>query len=134
MLRLSRPLPPRQREGTIALINVVFLMLIFFLIAGTLAPPMEAEIRLIETVMAEQTELPHALFVTSEGELREGGRTVDPASYVASLNAQGGEAEGIEVKLAADRELPAVRLIDIVRALRESGADKVSIITERSTE
>ena len=50
--------------------------MIFFLIAGTLAPPMEAEIRLIETVMAEQTELPHALFVTSEGELREGGRTV----------------------------------------------------------
>lgn len=134
MLRLSRPLPPRQRESTIALINVVFLMLIFFLIAGTLAPPMEADIRLIETVMAERSEPPHALFVTGDGELRAGGRAVDPTSYVTSLKAESGEAEGIDVRLAADRELPAVRLIEIVRALRESGADKISIITERTAE
>ncbi|HBT01217.1 MAG TPA: biopolymer transporter ExbD, partial [Citreicella sp.] len=30
-----------EREPTIALINIVFLMLIFFLVAGTLAQPLD---------------------------------------------------------------------------------------------
>ena len=36
------------REPTIALINIVFLMLIFFLVAGTLARPLERELRLVQ--------------------------------------------------------------------------------------
>jgi len=130
MLRLSRPLPQRQRESTIALINVVFLMLIFFLVAGTLAPPMEKEIELISTAMTERSAPPDALFVTSEGELRAQGETTSVAAFLERLQAEATEDGEIEVKLAADRNLPAVRLIDIVAELRRAGADRISIVTE----
>ena len=47
---MIRPSPPRRgRDSTIALINIVFLMLIFFLIAGTVAPPLDREIDLVDT-------------------------------------------------------------------------------------
>ena len=36
----------KHREPTIALINVVFLMLIFFLVAGRIAPPLDADLQL----------------------------------------------------------------------------------------
>ena len=38
----------RPKEPTIALINVVFLMLVFFMIAGTLAPPLDPDLSLIK--------------------------------------------------------------------------------------
>lgn len=130
MLRLSRPLPPRQRESTIALINIVFLMLIFFLIAGTLSPPLDRDIRLISTTTAEGAAPPDALFVTSEGLLRTQGELIDPAAYVENLKADA-DQEQPQIKLAADRDLPATRLIEIVGTLREVGAGRISIVTER---
>lgn len=134
MMRLSRPLPAHRRESTIALINVVFLMLIFFLIAGTLAPPLERDVDLITTAEAERAEPPDALFVMADGTLRAHGLATDAASYLETLKDEGAPEEGMRVKVAVDRELPATRLIEIVGELRQAGAGKVSIITERAAE
>ncbi len=127
MIRIPRPQTQRQREGTIALINIVFLMLIFFLIAGTLAPSVDPDVRLITTTDSEASEPPQALYVTASGELRSGGAAVTVEAYMAGL----GGATPV-VKLAADRDLPAARLIDVIGELRRAGAGRVSVITERA--
>jgi len=126
-MRLSRPKETRKSEGTIALINVVFLMLIFFLIAGTLTPPLDPEVSLAETRLAEGSEPPDALFATASGELRARGRAVTIEGFMAALEAAGADGS---VKLAADRNLLAVDLIDIVAALKAAGAQGVHIVTE----
>lgn len=131
MIRIPRPQTQKQREGTIALINIVFLMLIFFLIAGTLAPPVDPEVRLITTVEAEQADPPQALFVTASGELRAGGMEVTVADYVAALR---DETAPLTVKLATDRDLPAERLIDVIAELRGAGVERVSVVAERATQ
>lgn len=126
-MRLARPQKRRQSEGTIALINVVFLMLIFFLIAGTLTPPLDPDVSLAESRLAEGSEPPDALFATANGELRARGRTVSVEDFMAARD----EAdESASVKLAADRNLPAVDLIDIVAALKAAGAQSVHVVTE----
>lgn len=132
MMRLPRPQPARRRESTIALINVVFLMLIFFLIAGTLAPPLEPEVALVETAEAPPSEPPDALFVTREGELRAQGETISAEDFVERLEAGAGDTGAGAVKVAPDRELPAARLIEIVAELRAAGAERVTIVTERT--
>lgn len=134
MLRLARPRPTRQRESTIALINIVFLMLIFFLVAGTLTPPLDNEVELITTADAERSEPPGALFVTETGEMRANGETVDAAGFVAAKRSAASETQGLEVTVAADRNLPAARLVDIVGALKAAGASRISIVTERAAE
>lgn len=127
MIRLPRPREARQRESTIALINIVFLMLIFFLIAGTLTPPLDREVTLITTVEAIPSEPPEALFVTAEGAVRWKGAETSVEAYLDARGQTGGS-----VRIAADRELPAVRLIEIVGDLRSAGVETVSVVTERA--
>ena len=51
----------KKGEPTIALINIVFLMLIFFLVAGTLAQPLDGDLELVATSDLEGREPPEAL-------------------------------------------------------------------------
>ncbi|WP_367714865.1 biopolymer transporter ExbD [Nitratireductor sp. GISD-1A_MAKvit] len=136
MLRLARPTRPRQRESTIALINIVFLMLIFFLVAGTLTPPLDNDVSLISTLEANPSEPPNALFVTEDGEMRLRGEVTDARAFMLSRAETLGQdaARQLEIRVAADRDLPAARLVDIVGALKAAGASRISIITERAAE
>ena len=127
MIRLPRPREARQRETTIALINIVFLMLIFFLIAGTVTPPLDREVTLISTVEAEAAEAPDALFVTADGLLRARGAETTVERFLTERGVAGGT-----VKLAADRDLAAIRLIEVVGELRAAGVETVSVVTERA--
>lgn len=136
MMRLPRPRKARQRESTIALINVIFLMLIFLLLAGTLAPPMDSEVALIRTAEAESAEPPDALFITSDGRLRAHGIETNVGSFVTRLKMETRSEAGspLSAKVAADRDLPATRLVEIVGELRAAGVEKISIATERAAE
>lgn len=143
MKRLPRPAPKPRGENTIALINIVFLMLIFFLIAGTIAPPMDSEVELIKAAEARSIEPPWALFVTEKGELKYQGEAVTPKRFVelrqndepsAPVVPSGEEtAIGPAVKLAADGRLPAAMLIEVIDQLKSAGAGKISVITERKS-
>lgn len=113
------------REPTIALINIVFLMLIFFLVAGTLAPPLDGGVRLVRTVDLDGAAPPDALVIRADGSLRFRGG--DVSSVAAWWAAQ----EGGVARLVPDRALPAATLVAIGRELRTAGADRVVIITER---
>lgn len=128
-MRLSRPRPAREGENTITLINVVFLMLIFFLIAGTLAPPLDPDVTLISTRDAEGSDPPAALSVTADGRLREGGQDVTIDAWLARQ--QAGEDVAPRITLAVDRNLPAEQLVDILAKLRAAGAGPIEIVTER---
>ncbi|WP_136659288.1 biopolymer transporter ExbD [Nitratireductor sp. XY-223] len=143
MRRLPRPAPKPRGENTIALINIVFLMLIFFLIAGTLAPPMDGDVELIRAADARSVEPPRALFVTEKGVLKYEGVETTPQAYLERKRAEGtgteqpasetsaGALGGPVVKLAADGRLPATGLIEVIDALKAAGAGKIAVITER---
>ena len=106
------------KEPTIALINVVFLMLIFFMVAGTLAPPSDPELTLVNTQDLEGREPDYALIITAEGTLRYRGKAVDsPAPYLADLNF---DTQGVPsvARILPDRDAPAPALLAAARALR----------------
>lgn len=113
------------REPTIALINIVFLMLIFFLVAGTLAPPLDGAVRLVRTADLEGAAPPDALVIRADSTLRYRG------AAVASASDWWTEQHGAVARLVPDRELPAQTLVQIGRALSEAGADRVVVVTER---
>lgn len=127
-IQLPRPREARQRENTIALINIVFLMLIFFLIAGTLTPPLEKDVELINTVVATPAEPPEALFVTADGDVRWQGESTTVSDFLAGRSF---DTEA-PVRIAADRSLLADKLIDILGELRAQGAERVVVVTERT--
>jgi biopolymer transport protein ExbD len=120
-------IPPR-REPTIALINIVFLMLVFFMVAGTLARPLDSDLSLIRTAELEGRPPPDALVIHPDGALSYQGVEVTSLSvYMARFDG----AETPEVRLVPDRALPAADLVQIARDLRAAGAGRVVIVTER---
>jgi biopolymer transport protein ExbD len=128
-----RAKPPKpERENTIALINIVFLMLIFFLVAGTLAQPIDSALKLVNTSDIESTSPPaDALVVHPDGRMSLAGQ--DIATPEAFLEARGEDGLAV-VRLIPDRELPAEDLVALARALRGGGAERVVIVSERGLE
>ncbi|WP_147112499.1 biopolymer transporter ExbD [Tateyamaria sp. syn59] len=119
----------QTREPTIALINIVFLMLVFFMVAGTLAPPLERDLSLVRTDDLEGRAPPDALVIRADGEmLYRGTAQVDVAAYVEGLDPEARE----EVRIVPDRDLPAADLVTLGRELRRAGAGRVIIVTERA--
>ena len=124
-----RPSPFRRKaDPTITLINVVFLMLMFFLVAGTIAPPPPAGLQLVRLTQADPLIPPEVLALASDGQVLWQGAPADPADYVAGLPP---EVQGI-ARIMPDRDAPAADLIALARALRSAGAAEVRIVTERS--
>lgn len=127
MRRLARAKP--QREPTIALINIVFLMLVFFMVAGTLAQPLDPALRLVRTQDLDGRAPPDALVVHADGRLAyRGADQASAEGFVTTLT----EAERAVVRLVPDRALPAKNLVALTRALRGAGVQKVMLVTERA--
>ena len=123
MRRLAKAKP--QREPTIALINIVFLMLVFFMVAGTLARPVDPTLELVETRTLDGVSPPDALVVYPDGRISHGGQ-----AFVASLT----DAERAVIRLLPDRSLPAEKLVTLTRTLRAAGAGQVVLVTKRGLE
>ncbi|WP_127104926.1 ExbD/TolR family protein [Pararhodobacter zhoushanensis] len=119
--------PPTRAKGepTIGLINVVFLMLIFFLIAGTIAPPPGDGIALVQIADLDGKAPPEALVITADGTLLHQQQPTDADTYVASL------IEPRIARLLPDRNAPAAQLVTLSAALRAAGAERVVILGER---
>lgn len=118
-----------QKEPTIALINIVFLMLIFFMIAGTLAPPIDKDLTLVRTADLEGSEPPDTLVVHADGRLSLRGQPLlNVADYMAGLSVEAREL----VKIVPDQDLPAKELVRVGNALRAAGAQRVVLISERA--
>ncbi|MEL0436829.1 ExbD/TolR family protein [Phycobacter sp. K97] len=118
-----------EREPTIALINIVFLMLVFFMIAGTLAPPLDREIRLVRTADLEGVAPPDTLMIHKDGRLSFRGEEVsDAAAYISALPEEARAA----LRVVPDRDLPARDLVKLGNALRAAGAERVILVSERA--
>ncbi|ASM71746.1 MULTISPECIES: ExbD/TolR family protein [Roseobacteraceae] len=116
-----------EREPTIALINIVFLMLVFFMVAGTLAAPLDPELKLVETANLQGEAPADALVIGADGTLTHRGQPVDVAGFFAAVPAAADTA-----RMIPDRAASAHVVIETARALRAAGAARVVIVTEKA--
>ena len=83
---MRRPRATTGREPTIALINIVFLMLIFFLVAGTLAAPLDSDLKLVRTDAIEGSAPADALVLHADGRMSNlGSEIVNAAAFMENL-------------------------------------------------
>lgn len=119
----------RRLEPTIALINVVFLMLVFFMVAGTLAQPLDKELKLVRTSDLEGRAPPDTLVMHADGRLTYRG---DPITSAEEFYLARPEDERDVLRIVPDEAASAVALVNLARDLRAQGASRVVIITKRA--
>ncbi len=117
-----------RRDPTISLINIVFLILIFFMVSSTLSRPSSSDIALVTTEGLECCAGPNVLQVEAQGALFMDARPVSgPEVYLNSL------PDGAPARIVPDRRLPARDLLRLVSTLRGLGAEEVLIVTENTS-
>ena len=124
---MRRNVLKKNREPTIALINVVFLMLVFFMVAGTLATPIDPDLKLVKTQDLDGTEPADVLVIMADGTLMNQGVVVeDLAEFLDQFDRETGAA-----RLMPDQDTAALRMIEVARKLRQNGAQRVVILTQK---
>ncbi len=120
-----------QDESVLPLINIVFLLLIFFMIAGTLTRP---ELFPVEPPESRGEAEPEGdgleLLLDADGRLALENTPVTLEDLGARLKEHGEDTP--HVRLKADAEVPAHRLMAVMDALRGAGVDKLTLLTQRN--
>lgn len=136
MMRIVLKQKTRKLENTVTLINIVFLMLIFFLVAGTLAPAPDREVDLVALAASDPAAPPDMLFIRADGSLTWRGEAMPLADHVArwqSLQLEQGNTPK-PMRIAADRTLAAIKLLDQFEALRRAGIQNIVLLAERQNQ
>ena len=118
MIALRKPRATRQ-DDIVPMINVAFLLLIFFLMSAVIAPPAPVDIAAPSASEAPATVEGTRFYVTKGGELVGADGLV-----IQSLS----EFAGQPVTISADASLPASRFVRVVEDLRIAGITEVHLI------
>ena len=120
--------PPRRRrpaEPIVPMINVVFLLLIFFLMSAQIAPPAPFDLTLPEGTDGERAAPADTLYMDAEGRLAFNAARGD--AVPGALAAR--DAPDAPLQIRADAGLEARTLARLLPQLAAHGVAEVEIVT-----
>ena len=129
-MRLRQPKRREPPENTIPLINVVFLMLIFFLFAGSVARDDARRIEPPVNILKDETvRSTGALVLDTDGDTFAGEDRVSVADWLARQDRESERAGPL--KIAADGALKADHLEKVLDDFRAAGRTDIVLITRK---
>lgn len=129
-MQLPQPKRREMGENMIPLINVVFLLLIFFMLTGMLAAPEPFQVQPPNSRSdAETTEREGTLLLAADGRLALDGEELAREALPATLHQRLAAQPDLRLKLKADAEVTAPMLMDLLDELREVGVKRLTLLT-----
>jgi len=125
--------PKRERpENVVPLINIVFLMLIFLMLAGTIAPrqalrakaPRGADGEPAATMLAD-------LVIDAEGRIAYLGEIVSAEELRARAGADAARHRDRPLSVLADRGADATLVLGLIDDIRRAGIRRIRLLTDR---
>jgi len=124
-------------DNMIPLINIVFLMLIFFMIAGQLTA---SELIAIKPPTSQQqsaiAEHDAVLLISATGQLALNDVFIKAETLTESLQqniSENNNAQSFRLLVKTDANVPATQLTDLLKQVRAAGILKVSLATQTQT-
>ena len=130
------PAPRRQRgDFILPMINIVFLLLIFFMVAGQISRTVDAQIdppqaQNSQPLDSEKLEL----VLSADGSISNEGQALTLDDLDALIGRQIEEGTLLDLILTADRSIQAATLDPVLTRLRELGVKTVRLRTLRVEE
>ena len=129
-MRFARPRPRNDDERILPLINVVFLLLIFFMLAGRFSaadpfqidPPRSAS----DGVATERDIL---VLVGADGRLALDGEIIEEAALGAAVANRLSPDKKVQLWLKADGGAETTRVVEVMELLRAAGAQRLRLLT-----
>jgi len=122
----------RREPDLTSLINIVFLILIFFIVAGSLRPFSARDIELTKVANeAADAAVPSRLIVDRNGRIWWGGRNVDLDQLADLVAGSDKPTDGRPLTIVADGQAPGSRVLEVTRVLLRAGIKQVAAMVER---
>jgi biopolymer transport protein ExbD len=122
----GKSLMERVEDALLPLINLVFLLLMFFIVAGQIAEDPLPDLPV--SSVSEQNETPHAdMMVTASGRWQVAGKTLTGDALFEKLPAPDGQQP---LKIAAASSLSMADLEALFRHLERRGYRDILLLTE----
>lgn len=129
-MRFEPRAPRRPSENIVPLINVVFLLLVFFILTGSLRPPPALDVELPRERADAPLTPPEAgvpsLSLATTGEMAFQGASIDAAGLERALRAHPIRA----LALRADANTPARIVLPLLESLEASGVEQIDLVTD----
>jgi biopolymer transport protein ExbD len=129
-MRLPSPKRRRQREPIGPLVDVVFLLLVFFLLAGTLEP--------LQPIQVDPPEAEHAdsddrsslrILLDADGRIGFDGRVLDTEALAEAIGPRAGPDLPRTARVEADSEAAAGSALGLLKQLRAFGLKEFRLVT-----
>lgn len=129
--RLTRTRPAEDADARILpLINIVFLLLIFFMVAGRLSTSDPFDVTSPVTGNAGEARMEGVeILLGAAGELALDGLELDRSALMEGLESRLRDNPEIRFRLRADQRGEARTLVALMQELRAIGAHEVTLIT-----
>jgi biopolymer transport protein ExbD len=113
------------------LIDIVFQLLIFFLLTATFQNNPTIKVRLPKTTAQEVTQEPKSVVVTisDDGTMEVDGKRVDQRELKMRLCAAARSDEKISVSIRADQSTEHRNVVGVMDSAMACGLDKLNIVT-----
>lgn len=127
---------PRKRKikneiSMIPVINLVFLLLIFFMVTGTMEQPEIVPIELPEAKSGKVLDEGKVVIILGQhGEVLVNDDLTDMASLRLTLPERIKQTPNAVVSLKADVEVPAHQAIEVMELVRKAGGQNLSLVTQ----
>ncbi len=117
----------------VPLINIVFLLLIFFMVSSTFITPDEFNIDLPESEQVQVSQLqPIVVLIGVDGGLALNNRELDLDDLESSLAAALAIDPDAEVLIRADAEATTADVVNVLRRARAVGIERVAMATREA--
>ena len=128
-MKLRRPPPRTERESVVALIDVTFFLLVFFMMVGRLDAT--APFAVLPPNGQTGTELPGGgitVSINTDGALAVDGTPIATEALTPALKSRLTANPKALVRINADRATPLRLILSLVNKLEDAGAKDVAII------
>jgi len=132
-VRLGTKYEERRLDLTILpMVNVVFLLLIFFMLVGRIGPTEQLDLSPPVSQSGQRDSgQPLRIEVDSTGIMALNGRVTDNTELIVMLTDRLRQEPATQIQLKADANLDANRLIKLMETLRLIGIGKLTLVTEQ---
>jgi len=117
-------------ERILPLINIVFLLLIFFMLAGRLAATDPFRIEPPRSASEAPPDVQeHVVFVAADGRLAFDGEVMESAALKAAVSEAMQQEPPPRIRLKADAGTEATQVVVVMETLRDAGVETLRLLT-----
>lgn len=129
-MKLARPRPPRDLVNITPLIDVVFILLVFFMLAGAIEPPDALDVAppvSASQVMGDVRDF--VILVDEAGHYAIDDRPMSRNDIISVVGVMMAARPDTLVQIKADGGSDAVEVLELMEALRLIGVEYVVLLT-----